>query len=305
MDARRARRAVRPPRCGGFSLVELIVVIVVAGIVATVVAGVIVRPTEGYIDLSRRAGLVDAAEAALQRLARDIRRALPNSIRVSGGNVIEMISVADAARYRDDPPPGDPDKRLELTQADEEFNALGLLNNLSFAIPDCPATVARSDLRLVVYHTGDAGADAYADDPVITPAGRQLDFCTDTGLAASDDEHHIRIAAPGHRFTLESPAQRIYAVDTPVTYHCDDATANDVVRFWDYPIQDPQLTSRGALQGEPGVREALLTEHVTGCRFTYQPGTSQRAGLVTLEIELSNASETITLLHQVHVGNAP
>ena len=49
----------------------------------------------------------------------------------------------------------------------------------------------------------------------------------------------------------------------------------------------------------------MLARNVTACAFTYAPGTSQRAGLVTATLTLSKAGELVRLLHQVHVENAP
>ena len=48
----------------GFTLIELVVVIVIAGIIAAIGGGLIIKPVTGYIDLARRTRLVDQAEMA-------------------------------------------------------------------------------------------------------------------------------------------------------------------------------------------------------------------------------------------------
>ncbi len=48
-----------------------------------------------------------------------------------------------------------------------------------------------------------------------------------------------------------------------------------------------------------------MASNVSACNFSYQPGTSQRAGLVTLRLQLNEDGEMVTLLHQIHVENAP
>ena len=70
----------------GFTLIELVVVMVLTGIIAVLVGRNITRPVEGFIDLGRRAELVDIAELTLRRMTREIHLALPNSVRVSGGS---------------------------------------------------------------------------------------------------------------------------------------------------------------------------------------------------------------------------
>ncbi|MDY0191255.1 MAG: hypothetical protein RBR22_11025 [Desulfuromonas sp.] len=39
--------------------------------------------------------------------------------------------------------------------------------------------------------------------------------------------------------------------------------------------------------------------------FTYNSSTSSRSGLVTMQLAIEKDEERITLLHQVHVDNAP
>ena len=51
--------------------------------------------------------------------------------------------------------------------------------------------------------------------------------------------------------------------------------------------------------------QALVTRGNLNCAFAYDPGVGQRGGLVMLQLSLSEAGETINLLHQVHVVNAP
>jgi len=55
------------------------------------------------------------------------------------------------------------------------------------------------------------------------------------------------------------------------------------------------------------VTPALVADKVTACSMTYQAGTSDRAGLVTLDLTIqdSGTTESVRLLHQVHVDNVP
>ena len=50
----------------GFTLVELVIVIVISGILATVIAPLVMGTFTNYTDTSRRVALVDAAEAAMR-----------------------------------------------------------------------------------------------------------------------------------------------------------------------------------------------------------------------------------------------
>ena len=48
-----------------------------------------------------------------------------------------------------------------------------------------------------------------------------------------------------------------------------------------------------------------MANQVSSCSYGYTAGTAERAGLVTLEIVVSAQGETVSLLSQVHVDNAP
>ena len=72
-------------------------VIALAGLVAVMISAVLMRPMQGFVDQSRRAELVDLAATALNRMARDVRLAVPNSVRVSAdGNAVEMLLVMNS-----------------------------------------------------------------------------------------------------------------------------------------------------------------------------------------------------------------
>jgi prepilin-type N-terminal cleavage/methylation domain-containing protein len=67
----------------GFTLVELIMVIVIMGVIGGMVSVFMKSPIDAYVDSARRAALTDVADTAVRRMARDIRKALPNSLRQS------------------------------------------------------------------------------------------------------------------------------------------------------------------------------------------------------------------------------
>ncbi len=274
------------PKMTGFTLVELVIVIVITGIITVVVTNIITTPIDAFVDSSRRARLVDDADLALRRMARDIRRALPNSIRTTGtGQVLEILNTVDAGRYRDDPPPGNAASVLDFTQADDEFDVIGELWQF--------AAIDTSSDALVVYNLNAVGGanNAYAGDNRAT-------------LDAATTDSHIMLAT-SIQFPLASPRQRFYIIDTPVTYLCD-AGAGVVRRYDSYTIAASQSSVDSAAELlAAGADEGLMTRYVAACSFTYQVGTPQRAGLALLRLELSDGGEGVVLQHQVHVHHAP
>jgi MSHA biogenesis protein MshO len=87
-----------------------------------------------------------------------------------------------------------------------------------------------------------------------------------------------------------------------VSYVCTAGLNGNITRYSNYPITAAQqVTPAGA------TNIALLSKPVSACKFSYSAGTSQRAGVVTLDITVTDAAsgEQVRLLHQAHVDNAP
>lgn len=279
----------------GFTLVELVVTITLTTIVISFMAMFVAGPVRSYNDQTRRAELVDVAENSLRRIARDIRAALPNSVRVAstGGAVaLEMLNTIDGVRYRDRPP-GNPTKRLRFSGPDNAFNSVGQFNGITR--PFSSATH-----YLSIYNVGVPGANAYELANVITPPGTRIDIDADS-IA---DEDNVRMT-PAYQFAFASPGQRVYLVDQPVSYICDPATGT-LARYTGYSItaNHADRDSGGELLGA-GASATLVADNIASCSVTYTPGTAQRSGLVTLAMSVSDSGETVSLLHQVHVDNVP
>src|SRR3569623_1399697 len=88
----------------GFTLIEMIIVIAITAFVGALVAVFLRAPLESYVAQDRRARLADAADTALRRMGRDIRLALPNSVRVTteaaGVVYLEFLGTRSGGRYR-------------------------------------------------------------------------------------------------------------------------------------------------------------------------------------------------------------
>src|SRR6187402_2561058 len=79
-----AMRRTPPERCRGrgITLIELVVAIVLIGIIVAATA-YFFYPVIQSVDISARAQLSDEADNALQRVGREVRLAVPNSVRVT------------------------------------------------------------------------------------------------------------------------------------------------------------------------------------------------------------------------------
>lgn len=289
-------------RRSGISTIEMVTVIAVTGILSVGLAGILRHPMQGYAAVSRRAELVDLADLALLRMSRDLRMALPNSVRVSAdGTVVELLHVSAGARYRAEP--GVNASARDHTAAsdwlsfggDASWNLIGRMSGLSFTY----GTALDAGTRVAIYSTGsDVWSAAAANtSPSIISASTNRVTLVDDG-----DEDQI-ILASAHRFSLGSPRGRLYLVDTPVTYLCDAASAT-LWRVDRYAVSASQATSLSASPLSAGAA-ARVADRVERCAFDYVPGTPSRSGLVTLEVVIASDGERVRLLQQVPIPNAP
>jgi MSHA biogenesis protein MshO len=287
-------------------MIELVTVMALTGVLAVGLGNLLQHPLNGYAAVSRRAELVTLADIAVGRLARDLRQALPNSLRVAGsGDAIEFLHTVAGARYRLEPGINDPGGPGEVDHThsndwlsfggDRRWNLLGRLTTPPFTY----GTPLPSGTRIAIYPTGTglwAEAAANTSPSVITPSTLSITI-TDDG-----DEDQIRLSAD-HRFPYESAARRLYLVDSPTTYLCDPTEAA-LFRIDGYPAAASQPTVRTSTPLSNG-SSARMSDHVELCRFSYLPGTASRAGIVTIEIVLEDGGERVRLLQQVQIGNAP
>ncbi len=256
----------------GFTLIEMIIVIAITGVVGSMVAVFLRTPIESYVAQDRRARLADAADTALRRVTRDLRLALPNSVRVtSTGGVfyLEFLATRSGGRYRAQ---GGGDI-LDFTVADSSFDVLG------------PPIAMQAGDRIAVYNLGIAGADAWAGDTLAAYSGA-------AGSTGS-------IAFAAKLFPLASPGNRFQVVEGPVSYVCDPASGT-LTRYWGYAIAAAQPTTFAA-----ATPRALLADRVGACSFTYQPGATERSGLVGLTLDLNRGGESVRLYASTQVSNQP
>ncbi|MBI4937719.1 MAG: prepilin-type N-terminal cleavage/methylation domain-containing protein [Nitrosomonadales bacterium] len=264
-----------PSHPGGFTLVEMTVVIVLTGILAGIVALFIRAPVQGYVDSARRAGLTDIADTALRRISRDLRLALPNSVVVTSSGTqfsLDFLSTSGGGRYRASA--GGTNDVLDFTVADISFEVLGAMPML-----------AAND-QIVVYNLGTPGADAYLNNNRATYSSHAGGIIT---------------FAAGKQFPFASPSQRFHVVNGQVRYLCDTATGQ-LTRYWGFAIAAPPAVPTVPAGGS----SALLATRVSACGFAYNANVvTQRSGLVTLQLTLSESGESVALYNAVHVSNAP
>lgn len=279
-------------RARGFTLVELVLVIMITGIMAASVAVFFKPAVDAYFDARRRAELTDTADTALRRIGREVRRAVPNSIRIPNQSCFELVPTKSGGLYRravdianvgSDP--------LDTTAADSSFDVLS---------PVAPVPAANDFVVIGNQNTNDVytGATrgtvgAWASPPA--PGGVAVGEGRITLTAATQ----FPAGYDGGRFQI------VDAAEPSVFYVCSGvgmANGNGTGQL--------RRVVRGFTAAYPAacpVGGVLLAGNVSVCTFVYNPNPSatQEAGFVSMHIELMSGGETMALSYGAHVSNVP
>ena len=268
----------------GFTLIELIMVIVILGVIGGTVAVFMKSPIDAYFATARRASIADVADTTVRRMARDIRKALPNSIRLGGTQCIEFIPTRLGGRYRAQdivPSPSD-NTALRFDAAVSRFNMLGINTTLP-----ADQRVVVGDL-IAVYNLGIPGATAYLGNNIATVSA--------VGVSAANASETQIGLSPAVQFPLESPSRRFHVIpgdEKIVSYTC---SGGKLYRNSNYAYASSCTP--------PVLGTTPVIANEASCSFAYDAA-DIRNGLVKLSLTFSSADESVSVYHEVHVNNTP
>lgn len=283
----------------GFTLIELVMVIVILGVIGGMVAVYMKGPIDAYFASARRAALTDVADTTVRRMARDLHKALPNSVRTPGGLCVEFIPTKTGGRYRAD----DSTAGLAIGVPDGSFNMLG---RNSSPVP-VDQRIAQNDV-IVVYNLGVPGADAYAN---ATPNRTTVRAAPTESAAPIETTIPITTAT----FTLGSGSNRFHVVpgaEQVVGYVCTgvgtNASGQGTGTLTRYVATLPYAiaaTCPAAVVAGNITSVSPLATRVSACSFDYTGSDLQRNALVRIAVAVTDSNETVSLYQEVHVNNTP
>lgn len=273
-------------RCqDGFTLVELVMVIVIMGVIGGIVAVFMKSPIDAYFATARRAALTDVADTAVRRIARDIRKALPNSIGTSvDKKCIEFIPTKTGGRYRAEEIGAGVGTSLTFGTSNTTFNVF------SSNVAPLPADqrIAVNDV-IAVSNFGFGVADAYAGSNTAVVSG--VVDGTETVITIPSTTFDVALASPNYRF------QVIPANEKVVAFVCSGSNMYRVTRTTLAHVCPVTVAST----------DPILARNVdfAECSFDYNGSDLQRNALVSMRIQMTDSGETVSLQHEVHVNNTP
>jgi len=279
-------RQAKAKKAKGFTLLELIVVIIILGVMAVGISGFITLSTQTYLNVSERDDLLSSARFAVERLNREVRNAVPNSLRVindSKRQCLEFAPIKASTIYIDIPVVPEP-KSDEITVVSfldsqgDPFGCTGFCQDYIVVYP-----LESSD----IYDFNVTGGD-----------GKVTAFRSFSNLAG--DIWTLPIQPPGKMvFDEHSPTNRLYVFEAPVAY-C--VHGSELIRYSQHGFT--------AQQGfVPTGDDSLMAENIEfnqfDLPFTISPATLQRNAVVQIKLNFERDGEIISFNNDVHIINTP
>ena len=252
----------------GFTIVELITVLVILGILSIGTVRFISDASTGFVSTAERADIAADVRSSINRLNRELREALPNSPRISG-NCLEFIPLATASVYQSAP--------------------IGLSGtNLSVVPFDTSRLNTSSRIAIA------PGVGLYT---LANPGSMSPPF----SAAVPDVNNLVNLTLnSSHLFPTNSPQRRFHIVNPPISY-C--VVNNALWRYENYGYQATQLTSSGLPSSMP--TRSLLVERVDDSvtPFTINPATLTRNAVIDVALYYQRGDSQIDISHSIQMRN--
>ncbi|UAA39098.1 prepilin-type N-terminal cleavage/methylation domain-containing protein [Paraneptunicella aestuarii] len=281
----------------GFTLIEMVSVIVLLSVVMLGVTSFMGTGIQIYLDVTERDQLLSDSRFVVERLNRELRTALPNSIRVKGDSsthCLEFVPIRWSTFYEDIPVAPEP-----ASSAISAINLTGLNGD------DYTANTDPSDF-VVVYAT---------NEQQIYNAGSSRRFglasITSASMATINLDNSVRFAA-------DSPMSRLYVVDGQTVSYCvrdvggtdNSSGSKNLYRHQGNFAQNQQVyTSGGVLMAEN--IDNTLSNNPKGVPpgsddpFRMYEATLQRNAFVRIRLRFKRSDEIVVFNNEIHIPNTP
>jgi len=256
----------------GFTLVELILVILVLGIVSTSITSFITFGVGIYNDVSGRDKQLSDSRFVIERITRELREALPNSVRVSSdGTCLEFIPILASSSYIDIPVlPDVASNTITLVASDETFD--------------------QGNTKIVVYPLN--SSEIYVDGGLTS--GKLFNI---SSYGTTVDNVMTLTLDNSVLFDDDSPTERYFIIKDSVAY-CQD-TDNTIKRYQGHAFTASQSVP-------PSGTGILMAERQSNATpFSALSATLLRNSIIVVDFTFTYEDEDLRQINEVHVANVP
>lgn len=257
---------LRPLGSRGFTLIELIVVLVVLAILATTSVAFVVRVVDSYRSTQERALLVNTARSALERMTRQLRGALPYSVRViNDGACLQFMPIAGGGNY-------------------------------IFPVPDQANAAAPSAVIGVSSHAIEFGSASFVSIGALSPVELYgANAGSRTGYGAGSSTTQLQLV-PAKQWLRNSIRKRFYLLSNPQAF----CLVGDELRFYEGLDVNDNVINVDQAHGlmARGVSSS-------GAPFELKTGTENRNAGVVISLIFSRRGESLSFIQEAMIRNVP
>ncbi len=273
--ARYRRTPHLPVTMAGYNLIELVIVITILGIMAVGLFSIYTTSIRGYIEATQRAEMTSDARLALERISREVRNALPNSVRASGdGNCLEFRPVQLGTSY-------------------VEIPLSAPANSLKASVFSVPS--GSWSLSIMPMLTGDgSNSDMYGAAPLTTVGI--------TAIGAPDVDNVVTVSlSRSIQFPRSSPTRRLFVVGNPISFCVgNDGSMRRYSGYASTVVQPSPPATGGVL-----LAQRLLSGDASAPVFRYAAAGSDNNAVLGIQLRLQAGSDTLRYAHEVLIRNVP
>lgn len=303
----------------GFTLIELVVVLVVSGILAVGTVAFISRTVESLDATSTRNQLASAGRTAIDRMSLELHNALPNSIRVSG-SCLEFIPVRAATTYIDPAFTNPGTSTFDVVNFVEK-NVPVYPDAALLPAPTLGGTPNLRPLYAVVYpRNRNRVYDGDNNTAAIPPEfnnRRPVQTINSIVVNGSDSNLATITLAEAHRFQRRSPQERFFVTELPVSF-C--VVGSNLYRYTNYGFHQTQTTQEesGSCDASTANRclpnygnhallpdKKLIVDSITSSTFSVGNQNLARNSLVSIQFDMASGNDTITLRSEILTRSVP
>lgn len=252
-------------KSAGFTLIELITVIVILGVLATAISTFIKFGTQIYTETTARDQLVSSARFAIERLNREVRNALPNSLMLTntnGGRCLKFMPIIESTIYTDIPVTPEPSRDI--------INVVPFIENWD------------ENWSAIVYPL--TPSDVYPSIPSNSDKVHGVDSIDITG------NEWVITLENDVVFAEDSPTQRLYFINE-----------NDTV---EYCVQGNELLRTDSLNSNILMAQDIHNTNAKP-PFEVQDATLLRNAMVQIHFSFEKNFEVVTFTNEIQVLNVP
>ncbi|NQZ88439.1 MAG: type II secretion system protein [Colwellia sp.] len=259
----------------GFTLLELVAVMVILGILATSVSTFIRYGVESFTNATDREEVISSARFAIERLNREVRNALPNSLRTLGANAecLEFTPIAQGVIYLDIPVSPEP-----------------ISDTVQFLMSKGALESTVNYISIYALNSSD----------IYNKTSGVIEEISSVTLSGSKDSPSTVTLVNEIVFKGESPTQRMFFIDQSVAYCIE---GDQLFRYQDYEYSSSNLPIATA------INRALMAEYLDysdgEVPFKTHEAALSRNSIAIIELIFRRNLEKIAFNNNIQVPNVP